>query len=303
MRTARLPALVTLSLGTGALLAAAGCNSATGPNGLHSVSLSVAAAGQSTASAAGLPSLDVTQGVGSDTLVLHDVTLVIGKLELEAVPGSCTSASAADTTARSDTTDTASGDVAASEDEAGGDSTADAGHEESRSEAENDGCAEVQTGPLLAQIPLDSAVHHVAQVDLPAGTYGKVEFRIRPPMRGQSSDSAFLAAHPDLAGVSIKVTGTYDGKDFTFEQGLDAAQDLALEPPLVVSDTTTQANLTLSFDVRTWFRGLDGSLIDPSTASTGGPNAELVAHNIEVSVRGFEDCNQDGRGDSGPTGR
>lgn len=269
----------------GAVALAAGCGDSTGPAGTSSVSLSVATVGSTpAASGSASPTLDISQSVGDNTLVLQDVSLVVDKLELQSTEGAC---------------------AAESESESGGE----AGGEESDAEHEQDmgdGCAEVETGPLLVQLPLDDAVTHVAQVDLPAGTYTKLEMEIHPPRSENSADGDFLSAHPDLEGVSIRVTGTWNGEPFTFERGIEAEQEVALDPPLEVTDATTSSNVTLSFDVRSWFTAPDGSLIDPSTAAAGGANAELVAENIRASLQGFEDADHDGHEDhedaSGDTG-
>jgi len=221
--------------------------------------------------------MDVTQSAGDNTLVLQGVSLVLDKLELQSTDGACAA-------------------------EAESESGSEADGEESGAEHEQDmgdGCAEVETGPLLVQLPLDDAVTHMARVDLPTGTYRKLEMEIHPPRAGDSGDADFLAAHPDLEGVSVRVTGTWNGEPFTFERGIEAEQEIALDPALEVTDATTPGNVTLTFDVRSWFTASDGSLIDPSTAGEGGANAELVAENIRASLRGFEDADHDGHEDSG----
>ena len=45
------------------------------------------------------------------------------------------------------------------------------------------------------------------------------------------------------------------------------AKDLA--PPLVVTDASSQTNVTLIVDVDSWFRRDDGQLVDPATAEPG----------------------------------
>lgn len=277
MRWTRRSTAVMVSLGAGALLAAAGCGGSTGPAGTASVSLSVATSGPApAASGSTSPAMDVTQTAGDNTLVLQDVSLVLEKLELQATDGAC---------------------AAESESESGGEADGEKSGAEDQQDME-DGCAEVEAGPLLVQLPLDDAVTHMAQVDLPAGTYTKLEMEIHPPRSGDSGDADFLAANPDLEGISVRVTGTWNGEPFTFERGIEAEQEIALDPALEVTDATTSSNVTLTFDVRSWFTAPDGSLIDPSTAGEGGANAELVAGNIRASLRSFEDADHDGREDS-----
>jgi len=69
-----------------------------------------------------------------------------------------------------------------------------------------------------------------------------------------------------------------------------------LAPPLVVTDAGT-ADFTLFIDLGAWFRAGDNSLIDPSSANSGGPNQSTVETNIENSFQSFEDENHDGHDD------
>lgn len=129
------------------------------------------------------------------------------------------------------------------------------------------------------------------------GTYNEFEFKIHKP-EDDDSNAAFLAAHPDFDGVSIRVTGTWNGTAFTYTSDLDAEQETALVPPLVVTETGT-ADFTLFIDIGTWFRFGDGSLIDPSSANKGGANEGTVKSNIENSFQSFEDEDHDGSDDHG----
>jgi hypothetical protein len=59
------------------------------------------------------------------------------------------------------------------------------------------------------------------------------------------------------------------------------------------------ANVTLQVDVTTWFLDENLDLIDPSTASTGGPNESVVEENIQNSLHLYEDEDRDGDDDHG----
>jgi hypothetical protein len=285
--------------GTAALFAAgvtvAACNNTSGPGGRQPVSLSVAVpASTPSASPSRSASFDVTQTAGDSTLVLSDVALVVKKVELELVDGSCAgdsasradSASSADSTSSSDST-AGDGSISGSEGSAG---SADL-------ESEHEDCEVQAPGPMLVTLPLDGALDHVASLELPVGTYEKADFDIHAPVASDSADDAFLSEHPGLDSVSVRVDGTWNGQDFTLERRLELHERVALQPPLEVTDGGTPTNLTLTFDVRTWFVDADGRLIDPATAAAGGPNAEQVAQNIRRSLRGFEDRDQDGHED------
>lgn len=296
------------AVGMGILLATVGCSNTTGPNARHAVSLSVAlGSGGATTSGSGSvnPAFDVTQQSGQDTLVLKSVSLVLDRLYLQSSSGSCAEASGEHPEADQGqaTPDSADQGGESHADSATQEDTApESGESEPDSASDHDGCVHVHAGPMLVQLPLDSAVHHVADLSLPAGTFTRFAFFIEPPRTEEPGDSTFLAAHPDLAGVSLQVQGTWNGQAFTFQRGFEAGEKVDLNPPLVVTDTTTSTNVTLSFDVRSWFRGPDGQLIDPSMAEPNGPEAGLVERNIRASLRGFEDADCDGHRDTGDRG-
>lgn len=159
----------------------------------------------------------------------------------------------------------------------------------------DDDCAEIEIGPLLVDLPLGTsgAVRTLA-ADVPAGTYDEVEFEIHKPE--SSDDAAFLAAHPEFAGVSIRAEGTYNGTPFVYESHLDVEMELDLVPPLVV-DGASATDLTLFVDLGTWFRGGDGNFVDPATANTGGEHEGVVNENVKGSLEAFEDDDHDGSDD------
>lgn len=163
------------------------------------------------------------------------------------------------------------------------------------STASDDNCEELESGPYLLDLPLSAGATSVVTVDVMPGTYDEFEFKIHKP-EDDDSNAAFLAAHPDFDGVSIRVTGTWNGAAFTFESDLDAEQEQDLVPPLVVTDVGT-ADFTLFIDIGTWFRDNAAMLIDPSSANKGGPNEGTVKNNIENSFQSFEDEDHDGDDD------
>ena len=163
--------------------------------------------------------------------------------------------------------------------------------------ATEDECEELESGPYLLDLPLSAGATSVVTVDVLPGTYDEVEFKIHKP-EDDDSNAAFLAAHPDFKGVSIRVTGTWNGAPFTYETDHGAEQEIELNPPLVVGAAGT-ADFTLFVDIGTWFRTGGGMLIDPSSANKGGPNESVVTTNIERSFEAFEDENHDGHDDHG----
>jgi len=160
----------------------------------------------------------------------------------------------------------------------------------------HDGCEELESGPYLLDLPLSTGATTVMTVPVTPGSYDEFEFKVRAPRN--DSTNAFLALHPDFAGVSIRVTGTWNGTPFTYETAVGAKQEMTIAPPLVVTDSSS-VDFTLYIDIGTWFRGMDGKLLDPTTANAGGANESLVNSNIHESFEAFEDENHDGNGDHG----
>jgi hypothetical protein len=165
------------------------------------------------------------------------------------------------------------------------------------STASDDECEELESGPYLLDLPLSGGATSVVTVDVLPGTYDEFEFKIHKPS-DDAENAAFLAAHPDFEGVSVRVTGTWNGAAFTYETDVSAEQELDLVPPLVVTDVGT-SDFTLYIDIATWFRANDNSLIDPSSANKGGQNESVVNSNITSSFDAFEDEDHDGHDDHG----
>lgn len=161
----------------------------------------------------------------------------------------------------------------------------------------DDACEKFVAGPMLLDLELDGDAEQLVTVEVPPGIYDELEFEIHKPDDDTEADREFLRDHPDFEDVSIRVEGTWNGEEFVFLQDLNEDQELALSPPLEITDGTTTRNLTLRLDLATWFRTPDGGLVDPRTASDGGPNEDLVEENIERSIEAFQDEDGDGRED------
>jgi hypothetical protein len=162
-----------------------------------------------------------------------------------------------------------------------------------------DDCEELKAGPVLLDLPLGAGASRQFTVAIDTGTYGKVEFKIHKPE--SSNDAAFIAANPAFDGVSIRMTGTWNGTPFTYTTDLDVEQEADLIPPLSVTDAAG-AQFTLLVNLSEWFANqANTGLIDPSTANPGGQFEGEVKSNIETSFHAFEDENHDGQDDHGST--
>lgn len=265
--------IAVLLLGT---LALAGCGASSDLTGTarHPVSFSVTT--RTTTAGANLVSPDSRSDLVLGTngeLVLTKIQLVLSRLEL-------TRSDATSCVSDDSTSDDHSGRDGAEDDHAGRDSA----------EAEHGGCEHVSASPIVVDVPVDAAVHTAINVPLNAGTYTKLEARLAPSAR-------VTAANPELAGASVRITGTFNGKAFTFTSDLHRKIEMKLNPPLVIDATTK--NATINIDVSSWFKSRDGALIDPATANRGGANEARVVSNIRTSFRAFEDDDRGGDDDHG----
>ena len=161
----------------------------------------------------------------------------------------------------------------------------------------NGDCEEFEAGATLVSLPLGSAV--IAQqvsVAVPPGTFNALEFEIHKP--SSSEDAAFIAANPDFANISIRVTGMFSQagtrSTFTFTSDVNQSEESSLVPPVTVQEGQG-LNVTLRADLSGWFlNGAKTALVDPASANKGGANESVVANNIQNSFKAFEDDNHDG---------
>src|SRR5438093_10359594 len=161
---------------------------------------------------------------------------------------------------------------------------------------EEDDCAELRLGPTLVDLPVDATTQVMLEdVAIPAGTYSGVQAKLDAvqPDDDEPGVSAFLTAHPDFQGISVKVTGVFTDAssathDFTFTSEIDAEMAMRFEPPVTLASDTK--NLTIAVDIASWFKDASGAVIDP----TDPANAEAIERNILRSARVFEDDDHDG---------
>jgi hypothetical protein len=246
-------------------LAGAGCsgNGATGPDGTGRLVFQLATTpADGAAGASSVAAVTVTRG--TDVVVISRVQLVARKLKLKRVNGTCPTPVLSD--GESGQSDEDSGDAPE--------------------------CPNLRLGPLLLDPPLSDGAQSSFSVDLPVGTYRELELQIHK-LTGSSADAALLAANPDFAGVSIQVTGTFNGAPFTFTTDLTSEVETEFTTPIEVKAASTTM-LTLQLDVRGWFVAQGGAaLLSPLTLTQ--QSRQRVEQNIRSSFHAFEDEDRDGR--------
>lgn len=238
----------------------AACSDSAAPDAAP-VALSFAARGDVNTQSSGATATSggtIVVGVGgTDTLRLTSVRLVIDELELlQSAGGTCT--------------------------------------DDSHHGVPVPGCLEIESGPYFVDLPVNGALASALTMSIPAGSYGKMEMKLRQADSGD--DRAFNAAHPEMNGVSVVASGTYRGQPFTWRGDVEADLEMYFSPALTVDGA---GNVTVNIDVGRWFRSGTGGIIDPATAGAGQPNFATVAANIAASFGAFSDDDHDGRDDHG----
>lgn len=154
-------------------------------------------------------------------------------------------------------------------------------------------CEHVSRDPVLIDMPVDGTLRTQLSVPLAAGTYKKLEAKLEPANGRKPLGAAFLTAHPEFAGVSIRVEGTYNGAPFSFKSSMKSVLHMRFKPPLVIDATTK--NATVAVDVSKWFVTVHGEVLDPSNATTGTPARKIIENNIRASFRAFKDDHKRGK--------
>jgi len=248
--------VVLSGLVAGSLMA---CNGSTGPVGTGRLAFQLS--GKSSAAAA------PTFVAGADVLTITTVQVVARKIRLERAAGTCPADAAPVGMARS----------------------GDGGSEEGDDDSE---CAEVQLDAMLLEPPVDATAKTVFSVDLPEGTYHEMKIQVHKPT-SSSNDAAFLAAHPDMQDLSVRVTGNFNGTAFTFTSAITAEVEVELDTPIQVI-AGTPAALTLEIDLSKWFTTTAG-LLNPIS-----PTQQIrsqIEQNIRASFHAFKDHDHDGHAD------
>ena len=160
----------------------------------------------------------------------------------------------------------------------------------------DDNCDELETAPILVDVPLDTIVKKAVDAQIPIGTYVRLQAELAA-LTASGDGASFLTAHPDFKGISVRVTGTYTdaagtAHPFTYTSAVDAELEVVFPKPITVGPATS--NLTINIDIASWFQTADGSAIDPTTAA----NATVIDANIRKSFHAFEDDHENGTDDN-----
>ena len=149
-----------------------------------------------------------------------------------------------------------------------------------------------KVGPFIVNLDLNGGITQIAANDIPNGTYDEIKFKIHKPEDDEAvSDTDFVAGATSDERYSIVIRGTYNGSPFMYRSKKDIEQELEINPPLVVTDSTNDVNATLLVAPAGWFMK-DGNYLDPSNES----NREDIDDNIKRSFKkAMKDNDHDGK--------
>lgn len=136
----------------------------------------------------------------------------------------------------------------------------------------NDTKMEMKGGITVVALPMSGSIVTPVTANLAAGTYDEFEMDVH----------------------SVRIKGTYDGQPFDVTATVNEELEVAIQPPLVVTQSGT-ANLTVVVQIASWFRSADGSAID--LVNMNSTLQSRLASNIEASFDAFEDDDRDGHDD------
>lgn len=223
--------------------------------GTDRLPVSVSFSGQSPAAAGSALAANVTVSSGGNTLVISKAEVMLREVELK----------------RSSTTQCV-------DDTAG-------------SASSSDDCEELSIGPFLVDVPVNDNTVTTISATVPPDTYREIEFEIRKLGDDTPEERALAAARPEFDVNSIRMEGTFNGTPFVFLMELDQELEFEFDVPVVI--TEANQNVTIQFDLASWFRN-GSTIINPATANKDQPNESMVRENIRASIRAFHDDDRNG---------
>ncbi|HSA58955.1 MAG TPA: hypothetical protein VLJ37_04650 [bacterium] len=138
----------------------------------------------------------------------------------------------------------------------------------------------------------------VDALELPAGTYTKIEAKLDKIEDGDGIDPA-----SPLAGKSLYIEGTFDGTPFVVTADFDEEFEVVNPAGIVVEDGSI-ASFILSFNLAGWFEGIDLSAAETEGGIVlldSGHNSALFEQfrdNVKATMDMENDSDDDGIPDS-----
>jgi hypothetical protein len=151
---------------------------------------------------------------------------------------------------------------------------------------------EFETGPFLIDLSgssLEGQRVSLPEVNVPAGSYDEIEYKIGAPSASEVGQDAALL---DMAqrGASVVIDGTIDGAPFSFVSNVTVEQER--EVRFEVGGDRAES-VTIHIDVSHWFQDAAGARLDPREAGS----RSSIENNLQRSIDAFDDHDRDGRED------
>ena len=149
-----------------------------------------------------------------------------------------------------------------------GDSDKDSDKEDDSDHAGNE---RIKNSPITVNLPLHGGVITPIDAPVPNGDYDQLELKV-----GQ-----------------VRFTGTFDGQAFDVTLPVHSELDLRLNPVFSVDSNTDRLNVTIVVDALSWFRDVQGHLLDPRLLNTNESLRSFLKSRIKNAFRAFEDSDKD----------
>lgn len=145
-----------------------------------------------------------------------------------------------------------------------------------------------KTTPILLSVNLAGTVQPLGAIEVPLGTYNRIEFDVHRPQKSTLATPADTVTFADfLKGerYSVIIDGRMyiGGKDslFSYRSKIDAKQMIDLSPVLTVDKQTPNVNTTMQINTANWFR-FGGALLDPMDKNNEGKIDEAIKASIKM---------------------
>lgn len=139
----------------------------------------------------------------------------------------------------------------------------------------------------------------VVAITAPPGQYNRLEFEIHKPESSDDAAFIAANPDFDGVSIRVTGTYSQGGtrSEFVYTSDLNAEQEAFIDPPLTVADGGA-TNVTLRLDIGSWFLNAGGTaLVNPASANKGQVNESVVKDRIQASIDAFHDDDRDGHDD------
>ena len=139
-------------------------------------------------------------------------------------------------------------------------------------DSDHAGNERIKNSPITINLPLHGGVITPIDAAVPNGDYNQLELKLG----------------------KVRFTGTFDGQAFDVTVPVGKELDLKLDPVFSVDSNTDRLNVTILVDALSWFRDIQGTLLDPRQLDTNASLRSFLVSRIKNAFRAFEDSDKDG---------